>query len=50
MTLYHCPECDRIHDEPFEAAAGMFAICFDCGSQREWFAARAVTIELPRAA
>ena len=30
MTLFHCPDCDRIHDEPFEAAAGLLARCVDC--------------------
>ncbi len=30
MTLYHCPDCDRIHDDPFEAAFGLFAQCVDC--------------------
>ena len=31
MTLFHCPDCDRIHDDPFEAAFGLFARCVDCG-------------------
>jgi hypothetical protein len=30
MTLYHCPDCDRIHDEPFEAAFTLMARCVDC--------------------
>ena len=30
MTLYHCPDCDRIHDEPFEAAFTLLARCVDC--------------------
>ncbi len=30
MTLYHCPDCDRIHDEPFEAAYSLMARCVDC--------------------
>jgi hypothetical protein len=30
MTLYHCPDCDRIHDEPFEAPSGVLARCIDC--------------------
>jgi hypothetical protein len=31
MPLFHCPACDRIHDEPYEAAFGLFARCIDCG-------------------
>ena len=30
VTLFHCPDCDRIHDEPFEAATGLLARCVDC--------------------
>jgi hypothetical protein len=30
MTLYHCPDCDRIHDEPFEAAFMLLVRCVDC--------------------
>jgi len=31
MPLYHCPDCDRVHDEPFEAAFSLLAPCIDCG-------------------
>jgi len=34
MTLYHCPDCDRIHDEPFEAAFTILARCVDCSLER----------------
>jgi hypothetical protein len=30
MTLYHCPDCDRIHDEPFDPAISLLARCIDC--------------------
>ena len=34
VTLFHCPDCDRIHDEPFEAATGLLARCVDCSLEQ----------------
>jgi hypothetical protein len=50
MTLYHCPDCDRIHDEPFEATFTLLARCIDCALASERAAALAEPIAVPRAA
>jgi hypothetical protein len=41
MPLFHCPDCDRIHDEPFEAAFTLLARCIDCGIEDLRLAAHA---------
>jgi len=50
MTLYHCPDCDRIHDEPFEATFTLLARCIDCALASERATALAEPIAVPRAA
>jgi len=50
MTLYHCPDCDRIHDEPFEAAFGLFARCVDCGMDADHRDHRSALEAMPQAA
>jgi hypothetical protein len=50
MTLYHCPDCDRIHDEPFEAAFTLLARCIDCALAGEREATLAEPVAIPRAA
>ena len=47
-TLYHCPQCDRLHDEPFVPALGIFALCFDCATCEEWLSSD--DLRLPQAA
>jgi hypothetical protein len=50
MTLYHCPDCDRIHDEPYEAAFGLFARCVDCGLDADHRDYRSALETMPQAA
>jgi hypothetical protein len=50
MTLYHCPDCDRVHDDPFEAAFTLFARCIDCGTGAEFREDRLIPIEVLEAA
>jgi hypothetical protein len=50
MRLYHCPDCDRIHDDPFEAAFSLLAPCVDCGVDAERRAERLIPVELAPAA
>ena len=50
MTLYHCPDCDRIHDEPYEAAFGLFARCVDCGLDTDHHDHRSALEAMPEAA
>ncbi len=51
LTLYHCPDCDRVHNDPFEAAFSLLARCVDCALATERHAAAvARPFEIPRAA
>jgi hypothetical protein len=50
MTLYHCPDCDRIHDEPFEATFTLLARCIDCALASEREATLLETTSIPYAA
>jgi len=50
MPLYHCPDCDRIHDEPYDAAYSLFARCFDCGLEAEYRDHTPALEALPQAA
>jgi hypothetical protein len=48
-TLYHCPDCNRTHDEPAEAAYVLSVRCLDCAFELE-FAAVVTEPELQPAA
>jgi hypothetical protein len=50
MTLYHCPDCERVHDEPYEAVLGLFARCVDCALGSDHRDHRAALEALPQAA
>jgi len=50
MTLYHCPDCDRIHDEPYDAAISLFARCTECGLDADYREKSSTIAALPRAA
>jgi hypothetical protein len=50
MTLYHCPDCDRIHDEPFEAAFTLLARCIHCALAAERETAQPEPLAIPQAA
>ncbi len=50
MMLYHCPACDRVHDEPYEAAFGLLARCQDCGLEADFLNQRAALEAIPLAA
>jgi len=50
MTLYHCPDCDRIHDEPYDAAFSLLARCIDCGLDADYREKSAAIATLPQAA
>jgi hypothetical protein len=50
MTLYHCPDCDRIHDEPYQAAFSLFARCVDCGLDADCREDRSAIAAIPQAA
>ena len=47
---YHCPDCDRIHDDPYEAAFTLLARCLDCGMAAEFYVPRTPELPVPRAA
>jgi len=50
MMLYHCPDCDRIHDDPYEAAFGLLARCHDCGLESDYARYRIALEAIPLAA
>jgi len=50
MTLYHCPDCDRVHDDPYDAAFSLLARCHDCGLEADYRDHRSALEALPRAA
>jgi hypothetical protein len=50
MRLYHCPDCDRIHDDPYEAAFSLLAPCVDCGADADYRRALAAPAEILQAA
>ena len=33
--LYHCPDCNRLHDEPADAAYALLVLCLSCALERE---------------
>jgi hypothetical protein len=33
--LYHCPDCDRLHDEPADAAYALLVVCLNCALERD---------------
>lgn len=34
-TFYHCPECDRIHDDPADALYALLVVCTSCALERD---------------
>ncbi|MFY9778921.1 MAG: hypothetical protein WAJ85_00240 [Candidatus Baltobacteraceae bacterium] len=50
-TTYHCPECDRLHDDPADAVYALLVVCTDCALERDLAAfARAPQTDFVRAA
>jgi rRNA maturation protein Nop10 len=33
--LYHCPDCNRLHDEPADATYALSVVCLSCALERE---------------
>jgi hypothetical protein len=34
-TLYHCPDCNDVHDDPADAVYALLAVCTACALERE---------------
>jgi hydrogenase maturation factor HypF (carbamoyltransferase family) len=34
-ALYHCPDCNRIHDDPADALYALLVVCTNCALERE---------------
>ncbi|MGP6157636.1 MAG: hypothetical protein ACLPYS_09075 [Vulcanimicrobiaceae bacterium] len=34
-TLYHCPDCNEIHDDPADAVYALLVVCTNCALERE---------------
>jgi hypothetical protein len=49
-TLYECPGCHQLHDEPLDPAYQLAARCFDCALEIEFFERRGAGREFRRAA
>ena len=37
--LYHCPDCNRLHEEPADASYALLVVCVSCALERELTAA-----------
>jgi hypothetical protein len=33
--LYHCPDCNAIHDEPADALYALLVVCTTCALERD---------------
>jgi hypothetical protein len=34
-TLYHCPDCNAVHDDPADAVYALLVVCTDCALERD---------------